>query len=176
MSVNLRIRSRLYRSLDPRKHEFRILTILLHEDHIPAVSPSQLGVGNDNSSTNAADIHCVLQNASLDNKPSYTALPYIWGTDNPSTAVPINSKVVFVQKNLAAVLQQLQQTDRSLNIWIDAFCINQDGNKEKSHQVQMIAKIYKSSVEVLVWLGPAEDKSDTAMEKFESIRNKAIEA
>lgn len=166
LSVYLRIRSRLYRSLDPRKHEFRILTILPREDHIPAV----------NSSTNAADIHCILQTASLDDEPSYTALSYTWGTDKPSTAVLINGKLVFVRKNLAAALRHLRQTDRSLNIWIDAICINQDDNKEKLHQVQMMAKIYESSVEVLVWLGPADDESDTAMEKFESVGNKAITA
>jgi hypothetical protein len=171
----LRIRSRLYRSLDPRKHEFRILTILSSEDHIPAVPPSQLRGGND-SSINAADIHCILQTASLDDEPSYTALSYVWGTDEPSTAVLINGKLVLVRKNLAAALRHLRQTDRSLNIWIDAICINQDDNEEKSHQVQMMGKIYKSCVEVLAWLGPADDESDTAMEKFESIGNKAIEA
>ncbi|KAL5326424.1 hypothetical protein ACEPPN_004109 [Leptodophora sp. 'Broadleaf-Isolate-01'] len=37
-----------------------------------------------------------------------------------------------------------------------------------------MAKIYESSVEVLDWLGPADDESDTAMEKFESVGNKAI--
>ena len=58
----------------------------------------------------------------------------------------------------------------------DALCINQDDIEEKSHQVQMMAKIYKSCVDVLAWLGPADEESDTAMEKFESIGNKAIEA
>jgi len=176
--VYLRIRSRFYHSLDPRKHEFRILTILPRQDQIPAVPPSQPGLGDDDSSANAADVHCIMQTASLDDEPSYTALSYTWGKDKPSTAVVINGQLVLVRKNLAAALRHLQRTDRSLNIWIDAICINQNDDEEKSHQVHMMAKIYESSVEVLVWLGPADtsNESDVAMEKFESIGSKAIDA
>ena len=168
--------SSLYRSLDTRKHEIRILTILSRGDHIPGVPPTQPGAGHDDSSTNAADIHCVLQTASLDDKPSYTALSYVWGTDVPSTAVLMNGKPFLVRRNLAAALRHLQQADCSLNIWVDAICINQNDNKEKSHQVQMMAKIYESSVEVLVWLGSAEDESDAAMEKLKDIGGKAVDA
>lgn len=41
-----------------------------------------------------------------------------------------------------------------------------------------MAKIYKSCVEVLAWLGLVDNESDsdTVMEKFKSIGNKAIEA
>lgn len=166
----------LYRSLDPQKREIRVLTILTCGDHIPAVPPTQLGTGDDDSSTNAADIHCVLQTVSLDDEPSYTALSYNWGTDAPSTAVLINSKPVFVRRNLATALRHLQQKDRSLNIWVDAICINQNDNKEKSHQVQMMTKIYERSIGVLVWLGPAADESDAAMEKLKDIGEKAIDA
>jgi hypothetical protein len=56
------------------KAEFRILTILPREDHIRAVSPSQLGVGDDDSSTNVAHIHRIMQTTSLDDEPSYTSL------------------------------------------------------------------------------------------------------
>jgi len=166
----------LYRKLDPRKHEIRILTILPHGKYIPAGPPNQLVEGDDDLSTNAANIHCELQTISLDDESSYTALSYVWGTDVPSAAVLINGEPFSVRKNLAAALRHLQKTDRSLNIWVDAICINQDDNKERSHQVQMMAKIYKSSIEVLAWLGLAEDESDAAMEKLEEIGGKAIEA
>ena len=166
----------LYRSLDTQKREIRVLTILPYGEHIRAVPLTQPDLADDDSSTNMADIHCELQTVSMGDEPSYTALSYHWGTDVPSTAVLINSKPVFVRRNLAAALRHLQQKDRSLNIWVDAICINQNDNKEKSHQVQMMAKIYESSVEVLVWLGPAEDESDAAMEKLRDIGGKAIDA
>ena len=168
--------SSLYRSLDPQKCEIRILTILPCGDHVPPVPLTQSESVHDESSTNAAEIHCVLQTVSLEDEPSYTALSYNWGTDVPSTAVLINSKSIFVRRNLAAALRHLQQKDISLNIWVDAICINQDDNKEKSSQVQMMAKIYEKSVGVLVWLGPAADESDAAMEKLRDIGEKAIDA
>ena len=63
-----------------------------------------------------------------------------------------------------------------MNLWVDVICINQEYAKEKSHQVQMMAKIYARSIEVLVWLGPAEDESDAAIAKLEDIGEKAIGA
>ena len=168
--------SSLYRSLDPQKREIRILTILPCGDHVPAIPPTRSELANDVSSTNAAEIHCVLQTVSLEDEPSYTALSYNWGTDVPSTAVLINSKSIFVRRNLAAALRHLQQKDSSLNIWVDAICINQNDKKEKSSQVQMMAKIYEKSVGVLVWLGPVADESDAAMEKLRDIGEKAIDA
>ena len=113
---------------------------------------------------------------SLEDEPSYTALSYNWGTDVPSTAVLINSKSIFVRRNLAAALRHLQQKDSPLNICVDAICINQDDNREKLSQVQMMAKIYEKSVGVLVWLTPAADESDAAMEKLRDIGKKAIDA
>lgn len=144
--------------------------------HIPAVPPTQPGPGDEGSSTNTADIRCVLQTVSLDHGPSYTALSYALGTDTPSTRVLINSKPVLVRKKLEAAQRHLQQTDHSLDIWVDVICINQNDNKKKSHQVRMMTKIYENSVEVLVWLGPVEDESYAAMEKLRDIGEKAIDA
>ena len=45
-------------------------------------------------------------------------------------------------------------------IWIDAICINQSNNEEKSQQVAMMGEIYSGAAEVLVWLG--EDAFDDA--------------
>ena len=168
--------SSLYHSLDPQRREIRILTILPCGDHVPAVPLTQQESADDDSRANVADIHCVLQTVSLEDEPSYTALSYNWGIDIPSTAVLINSKAVFVRSNLSAALRHLQQKDRSINIWVDAICINQDDNKEKSRQVQMMAKIYERSFGVTVWLGPAADESDAAMEKIRDIGEKAIDA
>ncbi|PMD53878.1 HET-domain-containing protein, partial [Hyaloscypha bicolor E] len=44
-------------------------------------------------------------------------------------------------------------THRPRSLWADAVCINQRDNKEKGHQVALMAKIYSNANCVLVWLG-----------------------
>ena len=44
--------------------------------------------------------------------------------------------------------------------------INQQDDEEKSWQVQQMRDVYGNASLVLVWLGPAGDTSDIAMEKL----------
>lgn len=168
--------SNLYSNLDPRKYDIRLLTVLPRERQPLTVSTKTSVAGDKNKSTTATDIHCTLKTESLDDNPSYIALSYTWGEDSPSATVWINSQTFLVRENLETALRHIQKPDRSTSIWVDAICINQEDDLEKSHQVQMMDKIYNRAVEVLVWLGPAKDDSDTAMEKFENIGRKAIDA
>jgi hypothetical protein len=46
-------------------------------------------------------------------------------------------------------------------LWVDAICINQHNNQEKSHQVSMMGEIYKRDTQVLAWLGEASTKNGT---------------
>ncbi|KKY28420.1 putative ankyrin and het domain protein [Phaeomoniella chlamydospora] len=50
-------------------------------------------------------------------------------------------------------------------IWVDAICINQEDNIEKSAQVALMGKIYQSAKSVTVWLGrERQDNSDSTAE------------
>lgn len=44
-----------------------------------------------------------------------------------------------------------------MRIWIDAICINQSDDAEKSVQVAMMADIYAGAKNVIVWLGEGTD-------------------
>ena len=37
--------------------------------------------------------------------------------------------------------------------WIDAICIDQDSNLEKTHQVAQMGKVYKNANRIIMWLG-----------------------
>ncbi len=50
------------------------------------------------------------------------------------------------------------------NFWIDAICINQDDNTEKTSEVLKMADIYRSAASVLVWLGECDVYSVQAIE------------
>jgi hypothetical protein len=49
-------------------------------------------------------------------------------------------------------------------LWIDQICINQSDVKEKTEQVKVMGRIYRSAEQVRVWLGPAADGSDDLMD------------
>jgi hypothetical protein len=56
-----------------------------------------------------------------------------------------------------------------LYLWIDAICINQTNNKEKSFQVGLMAEIYQQANHVFAWLGPATKSSNSAIRCINTI-------
>ncbi|KAM4058885.1 heterokaryon incompatibility protein [Hirsutella rhossiliensis] len=70
----------------------------------------------------------------------------------------------WVGRNLLSALRALRYTDRPRYLWIDALCINQDDDKEKSREVQRMRHIYEQAANVVLWLGEAADGSDDAMD------------
>jgi hypothetical protein len=55
------------------------------------------------------------------------------------------------------------RSDVYARYWIDALCINQQDNAEKSHQVAHMGAIYSNARRVAVWLGRQKDDSDIAI-------------
>lgn len=119
-------------------------------------------------------IECELVYTNIDEKSDdrtpYVALSYCWGavedtveiqlyspSTNPSSASkePISTPFRITQ-NLYIALQALRNEKRQC-LWIDALCINQQDPREKTHQVQLMGKIYSSAESVVVWLGPEDE-------------------
>jgi hypothetical protein len=75
----------------------------------------------------------------MDTAPSYEALSYVWGTPDPSTDITIqcNGETIVVGNNLAGALKRLRLTNSTRTMWVDAICINQVDNEEKSYQVYL---------------------------------------
>lgn len=60
--------------------------------------------------------------------------------------------------SLASALRRLRQRHKSVTLWVDALCINQDNDLEKSQQVTLMTRIYSSATMVQAWLGPRLDE------------------
>jgi hypothetical protein len=84
----------------------------------------------------------------------YEALSYCWGAPERTCSIICNNEVVKVTRNLFLALQHLRQPDRPRYLWVDAICINQSDNSERSSQVRMMLEIYKRAFQVVIWLGP----------------------
>jgi hypothetical protein len=135
-----------------------------------------------------------LDEASLANKPEYTALSYVCGDGNETLPIECNGNTLSVMTNLHTALTELYATKRHDVLWIDALCINQSGLQEKTHQVQGICDIYSqvSTLEVdhtavpsdrfevssvVAWLGTATASSNLAMDylmNFESMSSSEV--
>jgi hypothetical protein len=97
----------------------------------------------------------------------YDALSYTWDEprDGPSIRIVDKSQthVIPVRPNLEAALLQLRHPRNHLYLWVDALCINQNDNKEKSEQIPLMSQIFSTANNVSVWLGPEEGDSGMAM-------------
>ncbi|KAI1376963.1 heterokaryon incompatibility protein-domain-containing protein [Hypoxylon crocopeplum] len=83
----------------------------------------------------------------------FEALSYVWGTTMFPYNIKVNGKDFYVTYNLFSALHELRRPDRNRIVWIDALCINQADDVEKSYQVGLMKTIYSKASRVIVWLG-----------------------
>lgn len=125
----------VYKALDPRKQEIRLLS--LHP-----------GKANDL-------LVCTFKHTSVDSKHhiSFETVSYCWGRDPGKAVIELDQVPVQVTRSAARVLHRMRYPDRCRILWVDAICINQDDVDEKNHQVAMMGTIYGKTARNLVWLG-----------------------
>ena len=112
--------------------------------------------------TKCQPLSCALSVVSLESRPDYETLSYVWGDPNLSNEIITNSSVIKITKNLHTALRYLRSPDVPRAIWADGICINQSDLNERSCQVRMMDDIYREARGVQIWLGEAEDiVSDT---------------
>ncbi|KAK2733809.1 ankyrin and het domain protein [Colletotrichum kahawae] len=106
--------------------------------------------------------------------PKYYTLSYCWGAadfecDEADQAprfssIAVNGRTFPVRENLRDALLQLRQSFPDAWFWIDAICINQDDNTERSAQVAIMDKIYTKSHLTVAWIGMAKPGLTRALE------------
>lgn len=77
----------------------------------------------------------------------------------------------MVGTNLHAALRQFQSNGEFGSLWIDAVCINQEDDDEKSYQVRYMRDIYSLAFQTVIWLGVEEDDSELAMDFIEKLED-----
>ncbi|TID21403.1 HET-domain-containing protein [Venturia nashicola] len=105
-------------------------------------------------------ICCHLTTVSLDDKPKFEALSYVWGDPKDVLSIDMSGNTCDVTRNLEAALRRLRKKDSEQIVWIDQLCINQEDVAEKSQQVALMQEIYRSCEVALFWLGIIEDAED----------------
>lgn len=111
-------------------------------------------------------ISCDLLYTDLDDINSYHTLSYVWGSRRITRPILVNDQTYEVTVNLESALRHLRhQLREETLVWIDALCINQSDDDERTHQVGLMGSIYRNCRSVLVYIGDGVDR-------FERRRNK----
>lgn len=112
-------------------------------------------------------ISCTLWTCSVATaqKNGYFALSYVWGDAQDTQPILVNGRTFKATRNLVEALRHVCaiKPECCSSLWVDAICINQRDDKEKSSQVALMRHIYAGALETLAWLGPGDASSSAAI-------------
>ncbi|KAH8719455.1 heterokaryon incompatibility protein-domain-containing protein [Phaeosphaeriaceae sp. PMI808] len=108
----------------------------------------QLLPGNHNGM-----LTCELREVSLDPRPLYEAISYVWGSPDIVEPIICDGHTTYITISLAQALRQIRSQNESRVVWADSLCINQDDVSERSEQVQRMGDIFERAERVIIWLG-----------------------
>ncbi|KAI0012237.1 HET-domain-containing protein [Xylariaceae sp. FL0662B] len=83
----------------------------------------------------------------------YEALSYRWGSSDRTDEILVDGYRFPVTKSAFNLLLARRSVWRERKVWIDAICINQEDDQEKSTQVQLMRDIYYRASRVIVYPG-----------------------
>lgn len=107
--------------------------------------------------------------AELDDTPEYEAVSYVWGDPTPVEPIILGDERQFLlTSNLAKALRRLRLHEDSRTLWADQICVDQMNDSERSAQVKLMNRLYRSASRILVWLG--DDADNDAKPAFSLVR------
>ena len=112
-------------------------------------------------------LEVMIEQFDINQAPEYFALSYAWGDPAQRVQIQSNNGPLQVTPNLHAALLRIRQKRESLRLWIDAVCIHQDDDVEKSAQIPLMGRIYSQAKFVVMWVGEEDELTSTAMEATE---------
>lgn len=152
----------IYRPLTPNKRTTRLIHLQPRSTHNPSKGAGY--PANAGELVPEVRVLCTISHVSLDRPPPYSALSYTWGDGSQTGFITVGESNFRVRKSLEVALFHLTPDVEPLSLWIDALCINQNNEGEKTEQVQQMQHIYSMATSVITWLGPAAENSDAAMQ------------
>lgn len=90
----------------------------------------------------------------------YTTLSYVWGPEKqPMHVLKTPSGDLSIKDALFAALVRLRSKNETLTLWIDAICIHQGDNCEKTKQIALLPEIFQRSVSTLAFISGGDEHS-----------------
>jgi hypothetical protein len=115
-------------------------------------------------------IHCTLSTYRLSNLGlKYEPVSYTWGDCSDLVDIYIggNRASLSVTRHCFNALKSLRLSNTPRLLWIDAICINQRDDVERSAQVQIMDQVYAKGFKTLVYLGEATSGTERLFDELE---------
>lgn len=97
-------------------------------------------------------------------------------TGSEDDTLVVNGEAIPARENLLSALRAFRRRKDTAYLWVDAVCINQDDLDEKMTQIKLMGDIYSLAERTVIWLGPAENDSDVAMDAVRDLEEKDVES
>lgn len=97
----------------------------------------------------------------------YDALSYSWGLETETAVFRCGDVEVEALLPAYDAIIHLRDTRSPRFVWVDALCIDQFNDDEKSTHVSQMSKIYCMARNVVVWLGTKEQCGGRAIEHLD---------
>lgn len=78
--------------------------------------------------------------------------------------ISCNNSPLKVTRTLFEALQAIRLPDRPCLVWVDALCINQQDNDERTIQVKRMSQIYHEAANVFIWLRSSTPTTSLAVD------------
>ena len=122
----------IYKKLDPSVQEFRVLLL----------KPGRKERGRRSKKSL---IECELLHRQLarGTQLPFKALSYCWGDPTARYRIKLGGMIHHVTQSLGSFLKrQREESEANQFLWVDAICINQDDDHEKSYQLALMRDIW----------------------------------
>jgi hypothetical protein len=103
----------------------------------------------------------------------YEALWYLWESPNEGRPVEVDGQQFTITPNLSLALLSLRRANEDRILWIDAICINQSDDEEKSEQVAKVATIIARAERLITWLGESTPETDVVFHSMQRLEKEA---
>lgn len=89
--------------------------------------------------------------------PGYSCVSYAWGERQFSRTLEVKHdgdvSYLRVTPTVDTMLRHLRKPNKLRYLWIDAISLNQEDEMEKAHQIPNMGTIFKTALEVDIWVG-----------------------
>ncbi|KAH7131235.1 heterokaryon incompatibility protein-domain-containing protein, partial [Dactylonectria macrodidyma] len=103
----------------------------------------------------------------------YHAVSYAWGKREFSRTLEIrcdgDTSYLRITHNVDALLRRLRRRKKRRYLWVDAICLDQNDETEKTQQIPVMGRIFEEATMVHIWLGHEDDMTAKIFAVFRKV-------